>query len=205
MSESALDVTSYLDEHDYDISGSVSDIQDALLDMRRKFTSMRGEAKEMKAALLASQSELRKATDQHHQQLSQLRKSTDITRHKITKKLRQAKDAQKLLRLRNEQLNKDLEDALENLDRVDHLRCDICRYDFKKWAANCGHGFCEECTDLYLRTADRKICPSCRQCYKNSEFRKLYLEPGERMSPVLVDNDEDGKSTVILLSDGEIE
>jgi hypothetical protein len=89
----------------------------------------------------------------------------------------------------------------EKLEKVSHLQCDICFDSFKNVVTGCGHGFCNECLNLWPPKDDNtpgapeKTCPQCRQIIKEGDVRKLYLEPGSIPSAVPEDDD---KATEVL-------
>jgi hypothetical protein len=125
---------------------------------------------------------------------------------------RKYKDENKRLRLCNQKLVAALELAHQELENVNHLRCDICMQNFKEAMVMCGHCFCKECLttwlqqpkDDYVTDEGGQRCPMCRRVVNDSDVRTLYLEPDIQSSDIL----EGGYKQVGIVSldsDGEEE
>ena len=212
-----FDASQYLNGDDCDIMAAYSGVVDSAYDLRRQFNSILVQGRQLKAELfakeaelLAKEAEISDLKAQHQQELSRLQKFSEITRDKLRTQLRQSKGTNQLLRVRNRGLTNDLEAEREKLDKVDHLRCDICANSFKNSMLICGHGYCKECITEWLRQnrADHpeddpeNTCPLCRRIFKKSDIRKLFLESDNRTFAVL--EGSDGQREIQLVdSDSE--
>ncbi|KAK5398525.1 hypothetical protein LTR06_011538, partial [Exophiala xenobiotica] len=122
--QSTLNLDYFLNDDDCDIQVEYGSVLDAASNMRRKFSSVLRQARQLKMTLQAKQAEL-----EHERQRPNLREIAETNRNKLrqqSRRLRQCKDDNKSLRLRNRELADELEVARKELEKVDHLRCNIC-------------------------------------------------------------------------------
>ena len=98
------------------------------------------------------------------------------------------------LRAKAKLLRLEVRAKTEQLQRMDHLICDIC-YDQEKYkVTRCGHGFCADCLSAWFDTSaedyvlDREglfvvgeaSCPACRKRLDpDYDVWRLYLSEGE--------------------------
>ena len=193
-----LNLDHFLDDDDCDILVEYDSVVDAALDMRRKFSSVLRQARQLKTTLQDKQAEL----ERERQRLN-IREIGETNRNKLRQKsrrLRQCKDDNKSLRLRNRELANDLEVARKELERVDHLRCNICTVAFKNAILPCGHTACRECLGLWL--GQGKGCPWCRRSFEAGDIRDIYLGSSSETWDVPED-DSDVTDIISLTSDSE--
>jgi len=193
-----LNLDHFLDDDDCDILVEYDSVVDAALDMRRKFSSVLRQARQLKTTLQDKQAEL----ERERQRLN-IREIGETNRNKLRQKsrrLRQCKDDNKSLRLRNRELANDLEVARKELERVDHLRCNICTVAFKNAILPCGHTACRECLGLWL--GQGKGCPWCRRSFEAGDIRDIYLGSSSETWDVPGD-DSDVTDIISLTSDSE--
>lgn len=103
-------------------------------------------------------------------------------------------------------LSADLRALQEELELVDHLRCEICVEKFKGAVTRCGHGFCSECLQTWMQCAredagesdqrgdrGRYTCPSCRSSLKaNQDVWPIYLGDKDTATEIIsIDSDGD--------------
>ncbi|KEF54295.1 uncharacterized protein A1O9_09461 [Exophiala aquamarina CBS 119918] len=194
--QSVFDASQLLHDGDCDIMDEYNTVVEGALDMRRKFASIVSQARRLKTELLAKQAEVDHLTTRHEQDLSDLQHSAEVTRHQLRTQghtLRRCKEANKVLRSRNQELVGELETARKYLDQVDNLRCNICTVSIKNVVTKCGHGFCRPCLTEWLRTP-MNTCPICRQIVKRPDIRSIYLDDDKRAAAVI----EDDAATEIL-------
>ena len=210
---SNFDASRLLHDDDCDILDEYNTVLDGALDMRRKISFIVSQARQLQTELLAKQAENDHLTSRHQQELSRLQKSAELVREKLrpqNNRLRQYRDTNRLLRLRNRELANDLEAAREDLDKVNHLRCDICMDSFKNVVVMCGHGFCKGCLTIWLRQpkdgdtddAREPSCPICRRAVRESDIRQIYLGSDSPASAVL---EGDDRATEVLSVDSDSE
>ncbi|KAJ9493385.1 hypothetical protein H2202_011137 [Exophiala xenobiotica] len=182
--------------------------------MRRKFSLVVSQARQLQTELLVHQTENDHLTTRHRRELSAYQKSAGVIRKQLRTqghRLQKYKDANKLLRRRNQELATDLEAARNDLDQVDHLRCNICMDSIKNVMTKCGHGFCRPCLSRWLRdapitstlTGPGERCPVCRQVVKEGDVQDIYLESDIRTDSV--PEDDDATEVLSLDSDSESE
>src|SRR5437764_8387776 len=106
-------------------------VMDGVRNTRRKFSSLTKQALLLQAEL---RGEIDRLTTEHQNALTDCEGSADIMRNQLrthSNRLQQYRDANWLLRLRNQELARDLEAKQKELEKVDHLRCNICMDRFK--------------------------------------------------------------------------
>ncbi|KAJ9493513.1 hypothetical protein H2202_011015 [Exophiala xenobiotica] len=191
-----LNLDYFLNDDDCDIQVEYGSVVDAALSMRRKLSSVLRQARQLKTTLQAKQAEL-----EHERQRPNLREIAETNRNKLrqqSRTLRQWKDDNKSLRLRNRELADELEVARKELERVDHLRCNICMVTFKSATLPCGHSACRECLSLWL--GQKTGCPWCRQSFEADDIRDIYLGSGSETRDVS-ESDADVTDVISLASD----
>ncbi|RVX68986.1 hypothetical protein B0A52_08053 [Exophiala mesophila] len=193
-----LNLDQFLNGDDCDILVEYNSVVDAALDMRRKFSSVLRQARQLKTTLQDKQAEL-----EHERQRLNIREIGETNRNKLrqqSRRLRQCKDDNKSLRLRNRELANDLEVARKELERVDHLRCNICTVTFKNAILPCGHSACRECLGLWL--GQGKGCPWCRGSFEAGDIRDIYLGSSSETWDIPEDS-SDVTDVISLASDSE--
>lgn len=103
-------------------------------------------------------------------------------------------------------LSAELRALQEQLELVDHLRCEICVDRFKRAVTRCGHGYCNECLETWMHSqsghadpthqheARRKYtCPTCRSSLDaNRDVWPIYLGDDDAATEVIsLESDED--------------
>ena len=196
-----MDLDQFLNDSDCDIQDDYSSVVDSAYIMRKKFSSILRQARQLKTKLL----EERALTARHQRQSSHFVKTGEMARNKLRKlsnKLQQSKAENNSLRIRIQELAGDLQAAREELEAVDHLRCDICRDRFKNvLIISCGHSFCRGCLTLWL-DGPNKGCPTCRQSFEERDIQDIYLGAGSQ-TPDVPDGDDDVTDVISLASDSE--
>ncbi|KAJ9616183.1 uncharacterized protein PV06_11462 [Exophiala oligosperma] len=170
---------------------------------RRKFSSLLMQARQLKTMLLAKQAELDRYIAQHGRQRPDVQSIAENTRKKLrqqTRKLQQCINENRLLRSQNQELSNDLEAAHKELEKIDHLRCNICMVAFKDTTIPCGHSACRECLGLWL--GQGKGCPWCKRRFEEGDIRDIYLGSGNETRSTRED-DDDQTDVLSLSSDSE--
>lgn len=159
--------------------------------------------------LRAKQAEMDHFTARHQQGLSYVKTSRNKLRQQ-SHKLGQYRHENRLLRIQNWELVNNLEVARKELEKVQHLRCDICMDSFKNVMILCGHSFCRDCLIIWLRqpkdshsaSEPEKSFPICRQSVKESDIRTIYLDT-ESQIPGAFESDDDATDVISLASDSD--
>ncbi|KAK6371422.1 hypothetical protein LTS17_009153 [Exophiala oligosperma] len=189
----------FLNDADCEIQVEHDSVIDGAFNMKRKFSSLLMQARQLKTILLAKQAELDRYIAQQRRQRPDLQSIAEDTRNKLrqqTHKLRQCRNENRLLRIRNQELSNDLEAAHKELEMVDHLRCNICMVAFKNAVVPCGHSGCRECLELWL--GQGKGCPWCKRRFEEDDVRDIYL--GYSNETQNTQEDDDDETDVISLS-----
>ncbi|KAK5311995.1 hypothetical protein LTR93_011508 [Exophiala xenobiotica] len=198
-----LDINHLLNDDDCDIRAEYDSAVDGAFDMRRKFSSLLTQARQLKTKLLAKQAELDRFVARQARQRPDHQGIGESTRTKLrqqTHKLWQCRNDNRLLRIRNQELGNDMAAAHEELEKVDHLRCNICMVAFKNAVIPCGHSACRDCLDLWL--GQGKGCPWCRRRFEEGDVRDIYLGFSNEIQNTGED-DDDETDVISLSSDGE--
>ncbi|KIW11739.1 hypothetical protein PV08_09011 [Exophiala spinifera] len=193
-----LNLDHFLTDDDCDIGDEYASVVDAALDMRRKFSSVLRQARQLKTTLQAKQADL-----EHERQRLELRTIAETSRNKLrqqSRRLRQCKDDNRSLRLQNQELASRLEVARKELEKVDHLRCTLCTVAFKDAMLPCGHTACRVCLDLWIGQGND--CPWCRRSFEVGDIRDLYLADPSATADAL-EEDGDVTDVISLASDSE--
>lgn len=195
-----LNLDHFLTDDDCDIGDEYASVVDAALDMRRKFSSVLKQVRQLKTTLQARQAEL-----EHERQRLELRTIAETSRNKLrqqSRRMRQCKDDNRSLRLQNRELANHLEGARKELEKVDHLRCTLCTVALKDAMLPCGHTSCRECLHLWLGQGQGKGCPWCKRSFEAGDIRDIYLGyPSE--TPDALEEDGDVTDVISLASDSE--
>ncbi|KIW09778.1 hypothetical protein PV08_11878 [Exophiala spinifera] len=124
----------FLNDANREIQVRHDSVIDGAFNIKRKFSSLLTQARQLKTILLAKQAELDRYIAQYRPHQLYPQSIAEDTRKKLQKqtyKLRQCRNENRLLRTRNQELGNDLEAAHKELEKVDHLRCNICMVAFK--------------------------------------------------------------------------
>ncbi|KAK5313772.1 hypothetical protein LTR93_010769 [Exophiala xenobiotica] len=182
-----LQASRLLQDDNCSIQDECSSVADSILDIRSKFALVVSEGRQLQRAVLAQQAKI----EDLKTRLLGHEHSAEVGRNQLLAqgpRMREYRKSEKLLRLRNQELMKDLEDERAKLDKASHLKCDICMISFKNVVILCGHGFCRKCLRRWLRHSreDESYngCPSCQQPVQESDLLDVYLDFGGQTSPV---------------------
>ncbi len=201
-----LDVDQLLNDTDCDIQDEYNSVVDGVFDMRRKFSLV---VMQFENKLRAKQAEMDHFTARHQQGLSYVKTSRNKLRQQ-SHKLGQYRHENRLLRIQNRELVNNLEVARKELEKVQHLRCDICMDSFKNVMVLCGHSFCRDCLMIWLRqpkdsqsaNEPENRCPICRQSVKESDIRAIYVEPESQLLGAFK-GDDNATDVISLASDSD--
>lgn len=211
MPESQLKVVVdlLLDPADDDIHVECRAIWECVSSLKAKHGSVSKRAQRLKTEAVARKVEFTHLNSQNRH----LRNTNKMMGHKVRSsngRERKSKDEIKWLRrLCNQKLVASLELACQELEKVNHLRCDICKQNFKEIMVVCGHCFCKECLSTWLqqpkdgRVADERgsCCPMCRRVVRDDDIRALYLGPDMQSDDIA----EDHKTVDIVSLDSDSE
>ena len=203
---------SLLHDDDCDITNEYSIVMDGAMDMRRKFSLVVSQARQLKeelqkkeaalrekdTALREKEAEIDSLTNLHQQELFKYQKSAEITSNQLRRQgrlIKRSRDANKELRRLNEEQTRDL-------DRVDHLRCNICRTAILNTVTKCGHVYCKPCLDRWREELSPFTCPDCRGVLWAGDFWEIHVEPDSKVSP---SRDESDDATEVLIVDSDSE
>jgi len=132
-----------------DVDSDRTDEFSALLDVataaKDKFTGLQSSVRKLHNAVENKNLELERAARQHVAETNE--RDTKITglegRFKAQcQKVQKQKLQMERLRRRNKQLDDDVRTSNKKLERMQHLRCDVCLEDVKNVVTRCGHSFC---------------------------------------------------------------
>ncbi|KIW09756.1 hypothetical protein PV08_11856 [Exophiala spinifera] len=198
-----VDINHLLNDADFEIQDEYDSVLDGAFDMRRKFSSLLMQARQLKTILLAKQAELDRCIAQRGRQRPGVPSIAESTRKKLrqqTRKLRQCMNENRLLRIQNQKMSNDLEAAHKELEKIDHLRCTICMVAFKNTTIPCGHSACRECLEFWL--GQGKGCPWCKRGFQEGDIRDIYLGSSNETGNTRED-DDDQTDIISLSSDSE--
>jgi hypothetical protein len=209
-----------LQNDDYDILNEYNTVLDGALDMRRKFSSVVNQVRqlevqlqekdaalqEQKNAIQAKEAEIHRLVTLRQQDLSNhqhFAEATQIRLQRQGRRLQRLSNAKTALRRRNNELARDLISARTQLDHVDHLQCHVCRSELFNTITICRHIYCKPCLDHWRAVSFSFTCPDCRRELGPSDFWEIHIEPDSKNPPAPPAHDDSDDATVILNSDSD--